>query len=158
METLLYAIGKNELIQIVQPVIDVCEAIVPTLLVVVGALGGIWCIDTLHVVRSGVLRPLLSHLHGRVLREHRSGYRLLVWFPGFGRPFRIDLLQSLNGNSPVLVQGDLMPLSFCIRYRCLGHLQDPLQPGIVSAVPGISHLYLLTSSEHCFWTRFMASP
>lgn len=38
------SIDSNQLTNIVQPLLDICSAVVPVLLTVVGAIGAIWCI------------------------------------------------------------------------------------------------------------------
>lgn len=40
----LLAITTDNLLKIVQPLLEVCNVVVPVLLAVVGALGAIWCI------------------------------------------------------------------------------------------------------------------
>ena len=37
-------IGQDDISQIAQPIIDICSAVLPVLLAVVGAVGAIWCI------------------------------------------------------------------------------------------------------------------
>lgn len=38
------AITSGQLQKVAQPIVEVCNAVVPVLLIVVGALGSIWCI------------------------------------------------------------------------------------------------------------------
>ncbi|MGN0822444.1 MAG: Mbov_0395 family pilin-like conjugal transfer protein [Candidatus Gallimonas sp.] len=40
----LLAITQNDMEKIVEPVIEVCNVLIPVLLAVVGAVGAIWCI------------------------------------------------------------------------------------------------------------------
>lgn len=40
----LLAITSGQIQKVAQPIIDISEAVIPVLLVVVGAIGGIWCI------------------------------------------------------------------------------------------------------------------
>ena len=44
LTNLLATISSNELGRVVQPVIDVCNVLVPVALSVVGAIGALWCI------------------------------------------------------------------------------------------------------------------
>lgn len=44
MFNLLASISQSDMTKIVQPVLDVCNVLVPVLLAVVGSVGAIWCI------------------------------------------------------------------------------------------------------------------
>jgi hypothetical protein len=44
MRKFLLAISSDDLARIIAPVVEVCENLVPVLLIVVGAVGALWCI------------------------------------------------------------------------------------------------------------------
>ena len=44
MKKFLLAISSDDLARIIAPVVEVCENLVPVLLIVVGAVGALWCI------------------------------------------------------------------------------------------------------------------
>lgn len=44
MKNFMLAINSDDLTRIVAPVIEVCENLVPVLLILVGAIGSLWCI------------------------------------------------------------------------------------------------------------------
>lgn len=44
MKKFMLAINADDLTRIVAPVIEVCENLVPVLLILVGAVGSLWCI------------------------------------------------------------------------------------------------------------------
>ena len=44
MKKFMLAINSDDLTRIVAPVIEVCENLVPVLLILVGAIGSLWCI------------------------------------------------------------------------------------------------------------------
>lgn len=44
MKNFMSAISVDDLTRIIAPVVEVCENLVPVLLILVGALGSLWCI------------------------------------------------------------------------------------------------------------------
>ena len=44
MKKFMLAINSDDLTRIVAPVIEVCENLVPVLLILVGAIGSLWCV------------------------------------------------------------------------------------------------------------------